>query len=439
MEGPPSAAAQLAEILDRRTAANAEFFSASAESIARLCHLMAERFARGGRLVALAASPQARSDARHVAVEFVHPVIVGKRALPAIGLAPEAGELARVADLVARPDDMVIAFSDQGFAGTALTSGPSPETGEGSKARSLLPFSPLPLGEGPGVRAVPDWLIVISSLRARGCLTLAFEPLGADQEFLPPTTDPFVRQELIETLYHLLWESVHVFFEHRGLLGGRDARPVHDAGASRFLYPFLDEGEHDLPAVLADVSRSVKMKADEVGALRQRTLSEGAEVLEAAARAVRARLDSGGTLLAFGNGGSATDAMDLVADFRAAPQGWPARRALDLTEDAAILTALANDIGPDVLFSRQIIAYGQKGDVAVALSTSGGSRNIIEALGEARRRGLLTVAFVGYDGGRILAEKLADFVIVTPSQYVPRIQEAQASAYHALRELVEIG
>jgi D-sedoheptulose 7-phosphate isomerase len=77
--------------------------------------------------------------------------------------------------------------------------------------------------------------------------------------------------------------------------------------------------------------------------------------------------------------------------------------------------------------------------VAVALSTSGGSRNIIEALTEARRRGLVTVAFVGYDGGRIAEEKLADFVIVTPSQYVPRIQEAQASAYHALRELVEVG
>ncbi|HEV7669984.1 MAG TPA: SIS domain-containing protein [Thermoanaerobaculia bacterium] len=438
MEGPPSAAAKLAEILSRRTVANAEFFAASAKSIARLCHQMAERFARGGRLVALAASPQARSDARHVAVEFVHPVIVGKRALPALGLTAEAGEVARLADLVARPDDMVIAFSD--LAVTALTPGPSPK-GRGEQSRNISGlFSPLPLGEGPGVRAeAPEWGALIAALRARGCLTLAFEPLGAEWEFAPPTADPFVWQELIETLYHLLWESVHVFFEHRGLLGGRDSRPVHDAGASRFLYPFLNEGERDLPAVLADVSRSVKMKAEEVGDLRQRTLTEGAEVLEAAARAVRERLEAGGTLLAFGNGGSATDAMDLVADFRAAPQGWPARRALDLTEDAAILTALANDVGPDVLFSRQIIAYGEKGDVAVALSTSGGSRNIIEALSEARRRGLLTVAFVGYDGGRIAAERLADFVIVTPSQYVPRIQEAQASAYHALRELVEVG
>jgi D-sedoheptulose 7-phosphate isomerase len=75
--------------------------------------------------------------------------------------------------------------------------------------------------------------------------------------------------------------------------------------------------------------------------------------------------------------------------------------------------------------------------VAVALSTSGGSSNVIEALVEARARGLGTIAFVGYDGGRIAAERLADHVVVTPSQHIPRIQEAQATAYHALRELVE--
>jgi D-sedoheptulose 7-phosphate isomerase len=128
--------------------------------------------------------------------------------------------------------------------------------------------------------------------------------------------------------------------------------------------------------------------------------------------------------------------MDLVADLRAAPQGWPERRAIDLTEDSAILTALANDIGPEVLFQRQVIAYGRPGDVAVALSTSGGSANIVAALAEARRRGLATIAFVGYDGGRVAAERLADHVVVTPSEHIPRIQEAQATAYHALRELV---
>jgi D-sedoheptulose 7-phosphate isomerase len=231
---------------------------------------------------------------------------------------------------------------------------------------------------------------------------------------------------------------VHVFFEHRGLLEGRESRPRHDAGASSFLYPFLAEEEHDLEAVVDDVRASVLMKAAEVAGLRAQTLTEGRAPLLAAAAALRGVFDEGGKLLVFGNGGSATDAMDAVADFRAAPQGWPPRRALDLTEDSAILTALANDIGPEVLFARQVIAHGREGDAALALSTSGSSANIVEALAEARRRGLATVAMVGYDGGRVLADGLADHVVVSRSEHIPRIQEAQASAYHVLRELVEL-
>ena len=160
-------------------------------------------------------------------------------------------------------------------------------------------------------------------------------------------------------------------------------------------------------------------------------------MLIAAATALRAGFDRGAQLLALGNGGSATDAMDAVADFRSAAGSRRARPALDLTEDAAILTAIANDIGTDAIFSRQVIAYGRPGDALLALSTSGNSRNIIEALAEARRRGLTTVAMVGYDGGRVAGEALADHVIVTRSEHIPRIQEAQASAYHVLRDLVE--
>jgi D-sedoheptulose 7-phosphate isomerase len=179
------------------------------------------------------------------------------------------------------------------------------------------------------------------------------------------------------------------------------------------------------------------MKSQEVAELRRQTLLEGAGALGAAAAALRRRFEAGGTLLAFGNGGSATDAMDVVADFRLPPHDWPARRALDLTSDPSILSAIANDIGTDAIFSRQVIAYGRAGDVALGISTSGNSRNVIEALAEARRRDLLTVALVGYDGGRVAAERLADHVVVTRSEHIPRIQEAQASAYHVLRELVE--
>jgi D-sedoheptulose 7-phosphate isomerase len=101
------------------------------------------------------------------------------------------------------------------------------------------------------------------------------------------------------------------------------------------------------------------------------------------------------------------------------------------------VTAIANDIGPAAIFSRQVIAHGRPGDVLLVFSTSGGSENVLDALGQARRRGLATIAFVGYDGGAIAAQALADHVVVTRSQHIPRIQEAQASAYHVLRELVE--
>ncbi len=386
--------------LAERTRANRAFFDAESERLARLCHRMAERFARGGRLVAFGRSPGARSDVRHVAVEFVHPVIVGKRALPAIGLAAEGGSLAGQLELVAEPDDIAIAF------------GADEDGGEAAGAIALA--------------------------RGRGCLTIAFAPAGAEFELLPPSDDPSVRQELVETLYHVLWELVHVFFEHRGLLEGREARAVHDTGASSFLYPFLAEQEHDLEAVVGDVQRSALAKAEEIGALREQTLTENADELAAAAAGLRADLDAGGKLLALGNGGSATDAMDAVADFRNPPDPrWRPRRALDLTEDPAILTAIANDIGTEAIFARQIIAYGRPGDAVLALSTSGNSRNIISALEESRRRGLRTIAMVGYDGGRVAAERLADHVIVTRSEHIPRIQEAQASAYHVLRELVE--
>ena len=218
----------------------------------------------------------------------------------------------------------------------------------------------------------------------------------------------------------MLWELVHVFLDH-------SERSVHDTGAASFLYPFLGEQETDHDAVLEDVRRSILMKAEEVGELRARTLTEGRETLQAAAAAVRA----GGRVLALGNGGSATDAMDVVADLLDA-----GRPALDLTADTAILTAIANDVGFEAVFARQVIAHGRPGDVLLTISTSGGSGNVIAALAEARRRGLTTIALVGYDGGQIAADGLADHVVITRSQHIPRIQEAQASAYHVLCELV---
>ncbi len=393
---------RISELARLRADANAAFFDAEAGRIAACCHRMAERFVRGGRLVALGHSAAARSDVRHVSVEFVHPVIVGKRALPALGLAAEGGPLTAQVEAVIEADDIAIAF-------------------------------------GADERDAAETVAALGAARERGARTIAFASAGAEWEFVPPGDDPFVRQELIETLYHVLWELVHVFFDHRGLLAGREPSAGHDAGASSFLYPFLAETETDLEAVTEDVRRSALMKAEEVAELRKQTLADNAEILAATALDLRARLDAGARLLACGNGGSATDAMDLVADLINPPlQDWTQRRAIDLTADPSILTAIANDVGVAKIFQRQVIAYGREGDTLVVLSTSGNSENLIAALAEARSRGLATIAMVGYDGGRIAAEALADHVVITRSQNIPRIQEAQASAYHVLRELIEV-
>src|SRR6185312_8959310 len=160
-------------------------------------------------------------------------------------------------------------------------------------------------------------------------------------------------------------------FEHKGLLRGRSERIVHDAGASSFLYPFLAEREDDLESVVADVRDSILQKAEQAGALRVQTLRDGEPALRAAARELRERLDAGGRVLALGNGGSATDAMDAVADLRLPPHGWPARPGIDLTEDPGILTAIANDVSEEAIFARQVIAHGRPGDALLAFSTSG--------------------------------------------------------------------
>lgn len=392
---PPTGRDGVIEWLDVRSTANAALFAAESERIALLCAQLAERFAAGGRLIAFGMSPAARSDARHVAVEFVHPVIVGKRALPAIGLTADAGVLAQV-ETLATSRDVVLAFGCDGRL-------------EGAERRAVL-----------------------GAARAAGCLTVAFDHIGADHEFVPPIRDAFAQQELVETLYHVVWELVHVFFEHGAIPHAEESDP----GSSAFLYPFLTRSTTRTDEVMRDVAASARAKAEDASALRRSTISDG-DALRAVARDVRRRLEAGGALLAFGNGGSATDAMDLVADLRAAPfASFRRRRALDLTEDTSIITALANDVGMETVFARQIAAYGAKGDVAVAFSTSGSSTNILAALREARRRGLFTLAFTGYDGGEIVADGLADVAVVAPSQYVPRIQEAHASAYHILRALI---
>jgi D-sedoheptulose 7-phosphate isomerase len=206
-------------------------------------------------------------------------------------------------------------------------------------------------------------------------------------------------------------------------------------GTVESLYPFLYASTSDLPAVLAEVRRSTVAKAAEIMELR-RVISErdGARIAACAGEAAR-RFAAGGRLLAFGNGGSATDAQQ-VASLYLYPGGDAAPLpAYSLASDTAVVTALCNDIGVDVVFARQIAAFGRKEDIAVGLSTSGNSENLLRAFDEASRRGMLTIGFSGYEGGKMAELGSIDYLFVAPSSSVHRIQEAQTTVYNVLWEL----
>jgi D-sedoheptulose 7-phosphate isomerase len=449
-------AERLIRLVAEREVVLSGFLEAEQERIARACHDMARAFARGGTLIPFGTGAAA-TDAAHVAVEFMHPVIVGKRALPALAPTNDPTGATTLARL-ARPDDIALALAHD--AGDESTHAFLTEAG------------------------------------GRGLLTIAMTGGGgspqADHPFVVPSADPLVVQEVQETTYHVLWELVHVFFEHPGLLddacitcgdvavearvvdlcngsamiekdGAREevalelVDEVHvgdlvlcHAGVALeklsggpaasgsdlsrqeeptgFLYPFLDAEEHDLDTVLADVRASTLSKGADVIGLRR---AIDVDSVERCAQAILARLDRRGRVIAFGNGGSSTDAQDVAGDCLA--RGWP---AVALTNDVATVTAVGNDVGFDKVFARQLIPLARADDAALAISTSGSSPNVVAGLEEAHRRRMLTCAITGYDGGRLAELDWLDHLIVVRSDYIPRLQEAHATIYHLLLDVI---
>ncbi len=208
-----------------------------------------------------------------------------------------------------------------------------------------------------------------------------------------------------------------------------------EPGSIESLYPFLYSGTTDLAAVLDEVRRSTVAKAEEITELRRVIAERDGARLGDCARDVAARFAAGGRLLAFGNGGSATDAQQLATLFM--NPGGDARPlpALGLANDTSVITALCNDIGVDVVFARQIGAFGRRTDIAIGLSTSGNSDNLLRAFDEASRRGMLTIGIAGYEGGKMAELDSIDYLFVAPSSSVHRIQEAQTTIYQVLWEL----
>jgi D-sedoheptulose 7-phosphate isomerase len=207
-------------------------------------------------------------------------------------------------------------------------------------------------------------------------------------------------------------------------------------GGGSFLYPFLESEETDASALLADLAGSAEAKAAESVELRRTSIAGLATDLDRVAGAMAAAFRAGGRLFTFGNGGSATDAAGLAALFASPATGRPLP-ARSLVADTAVLTALANDVGVDVVFSRQVIAHGRAGDLALGLSTSGGSTNVLRAFAEGRRRGLLTVGLAGYGGGAMATCPDLDHCLAVEGQSVHRTQEAQSALAHALWQRVQ--
>lgn len=187
-----------------------------------------------------------------------------------------------------------------------------------------------------------------------------------------------------------------------------------------------------------DVQKTIRdiLETHRAGAEAMLADSGLARSIEQASDIIAAALDTGGSVYAFGNGGSAADAQhftsELVGRFRMKRQGL---RAVALTTDASIMTSLTNDFGYDEVFSRQIEALGRAGDVAVAFSTSGRSPNVLRAVMEARDRGLAVIGLTGTGGTELIGR--CDAAIVIPSDDTPRVQEGHCVAYHIICELVE--
>ncbi len=438
-----------ARLVDRERALSA-FLDEHGERLTRACHDVARSLGRGGVLLAHG-SGSAATDAARVAVALMHPAVDGKRSFPALAPSNDPTGATQRAQIFGGDD---IALS--------LTHGPVDEP-----ARAFL---------DAGARR---GALTVALVGARGTAPRADHVLTVD------SSDPHVVQEVQQVAYQLLCERVQVFFEHPGLLEeacitcgdialpGRvvaltehgatvdidglredvacdlieevtqgdlllchagvalerlDAGPGEGPVPASSLYPFLERVERDIDVALRDVRESIARKGREILLLRREL--DVAEI-ERCAGKIRRRLMTGGRVLTFGNGGSAAAAQDFAGDLL--NQGWT---AFALGNDAATVTALADDDGYENVFARQITTLGHSRDVAIALSVNGSSENLLQALAAAHHRGMKTCAIVAHPGGLIGEFDWLDHLLLVPSDDVARAQEAQATIYHLILEAI---
>lgn len=186
----------------------------------------------------------------------------------------------------------------------------------------------------------------------------------------------------------------------------------------------------------SEIGGEIKAALEESASLLGRIGAESASTIAAMASLVVESYRSGGRLLVCGNGGSAADAQHVAGELvgRFLKERSPLS-CISLTTDTSVITAVGNDYGFDQVFARQVRAHGRKGDVLLAISTSGNSPNVLRAVEEARRGGMKTIALSGRDGGALARE--ADICLTVPSHACPRIQEGHGAVCHILCDLVE--
>ena len=404
-----STAALVANAFDRRSDP-VEDLGLAAVDLAVACPDMAAQFTRGSRLLVFGNGAGA-TDAQHVAVEFVHPVVAGRRALPALCLVSDAATLNGVATrtgwegvyahqitVLGRPGDIALGISSDGNCANVR---------EGLRAARRMGLLTIALlgGDGGAVSARNE---------SDHCLPI-------------PSGDPHIVKEGHVTAYHLLWELVHVFFDAQELSRAHEG---HGAEA-----PFAQlYGGANAPSVLDAVAGSVRQTVAEIVQLRRAVGVEQGPALAACAEQLADVFRAGGTLLAFGNGASSTDAQDLVHTFMEPPPPGDPLPALGLTNDVAVLTALSNDVGLEAVFAVQMGAFGRFGDAAVAISTKGDSPNVLAAINQAERMGRLTIGLVGDGRGDMAELSLLHHLFTVPSPSVQRVQEVQITLCHVLGE-----
>ena len=255
----------------------------------------------------------------------------------------------------------------------------------------------------------------------------------ADHCLVVGSTDPLVVKEGHVTAYHLLWELVHVFFDSPEA-SRRSRRP----GSSSSTRSCTAADATPVRCSTRPPSRRGR-RSREIVELRRAVGADpgtGARDLRGAAGGGFA---AGATLLAFGNGGSSTDAQDVVHTFVDPPPPAPPLPALGLTNDVAVVTALSNDVSFDVVFSRQVRAFGRPGDIAIgAVDERRLAERARRARGGATSRGMVTVGLAGYGGGRMAELAAVQHMFAVPSSSVHRVQEVQTTLYHVLWEATQV-